>query len=520
MAINFISARSNPREEEICPMGPTQMFNTVEGMIKEVFPQLLNKEDYKVGQAKNCTHEIRLKPGTTPIKHRVRRVPVHLRDELKACIDSMLERGIIRPSKSEWAAPLVLVRKKDGTLRVCVDYRDLNNATVKDAYPMPNIDDIIYRLYSLEIASTFDLVEGYNQVEMREEHKSICAFATDWGLFEPNVMTFGLTNAPATFQRMMNEVLGEEIDKCCLYLVDELVFSKSREAHFRDVYVVCFRLAAAGLRLKWEKCKIEQEEVEYLGHVITRGQIKPSPTKVQKILQFQLPASVKQLRGFLGLTGYFRKFIRNYSAIASPLYEATSVKDKDGKPIAVGKRRSEKVRLELSEKATLAFEKLKNCLTTTTSENPDVGILLMPNFDKPFVLYTDACDEGLGAVLCQEDEATKCRPIAFYSRKLKASERKYAIGEKELMAIVFAMEHYKVYLYGKEFVVRTDHRPLQWLKDLKNPSTRLARWLIIVRQFSFKIEFISGIQNAAADALFRFFIHGSEEVEDEVESQV
>ena len=139
MAINFISARSNPREKEICPMDPTQMFNTVEGMIKEVFPQLLNKEDDKVGQAKNCTYEIRLKPETTPIKHWVRRVPVHLRDELKVCIYSILEKGIIMPSKSEWAAPLVVVRKKDGTLRVCVDYRDLNNATVKDAYTIPDI---------------------------------------------------------------------------------------------------------------------------------------------------------------------------------------------------------------------------------------------------------------------------------------------------------------------------------------------------------------------------------------------
>ena len=165
-----------------------------------------------------------------------------------------MARGIIRPSKSEWAAPLVLVRKKDGALRVCVDYRDLNNATVKDAYPMPNIDDLIYRLNELEVATTFDLVEGYNQVEMKEEHKSLCAFATDWGLFEPNVMTFGLTNAPATFQRMMNETLGDEIDKCCLvYLDDVLIYSKSREEHFRDVYAVCFRLAAAGLRLKWEK---------------------------------------------------------------------------------------------------------------------------------------------------------------------------------------------------------------------------------------------------------------------------
>ena len=245
--------------------------------------------------------------------------------------------------------------------------------------------------------------------------------------------------------------------------------------------------------------------------MITKERIKPSPAKVQKILDFPVPVNVKQLRGFLGLTGYFRKFIKGYSSIASPLYEATSIKDKNGQPMTIGKRRSERVTLELSDKARLAFERLKHCLTTTTEDSPEAGILLMPDFAKPFVLYTDACDEGLGAVLCQMEDTKKCRPVAFYSRKLKTSERKYAIGEKELMAIVFAMEHYKIYLYGREFVVRTDHRPLQWLRDLKNPSTRLARWLIIARQFIFKIEFISGIQNAAADALSRYFIHGEED---------
>ena len=177
-------------------------------------------------------------------------------------------------------------------------------------------------------------------MEMLEAHKPLCEFATDWGLFEPNVMPFGLTNAPATFQRMMNDILDKELDKCCLvYPDDVLIFSNPRETHFRDVYVICFRLATAGLRLKWAKCREEQLSVEYLGLVITKRRIKPSPSKVQKIVDFQQPTSVKQLRGFLGLTGYFRKFIKSCSSIASPLYEATSVKDSNGKPITVGKKR-------------------------------------------------------------------------------------------------------------------------------------------------------------------------------------
>ena len=179
------------------------------------------------------------------------------------------------------------------------------------------------------------------------------------------------------------------------------------ESYFRDVYIVCFRLAENGVRLKWKKCKFGQEEVEYLGHVISKNAIRPSPSKIQKISDFQLPDNVKQMRGFLGLTGYFRKFIKNYSTIAAPLYDALQIKDENGHTVNVSKRQSEKKAITITEKEKEAFEKLKLCLVTTPDENPDLGILMMPDFEKPFVLYTDACHEGLGAVLCQEDE-TKC----------------------------------------------------------------------------------------------------------------
>ena len=301
---------------------------------------------------------------------------------------------------------------------------------------------------------TFDLVEGYNQVEMIETYKPLCAFATDCGLFEQNVMTFGLTNAPATFQRMMNDVLGEELDKCCLvYLDDVLIFSNSREAHFRDVYVVCFRLATAGSRLKWEKCRVEQMEVEYLGNVITKGRIKPSPSKEQKIFDFQQPTSVKQLRG--------PRWKRKSSFLeVERMSDHYHHREPRGRGIADA---------EFRERIHTVY----GCLW-----------------------------RRFGGRIVSGEQEQKLRLVAFYSRKLKASERKYAIGEKEPMAIVFAMEHYKVYLYGKEFVVRTDHRPLQWLKDRKNPTTRLGRLLIIARQFAFRIEFVSGTQNAAADELY------------------
>ena len=259
------------------------------------------------------------------------------------------------------------------------------------------------------IATTFDLAESYNQVLVREEDRPKTAFATDWGLNECNVMSFGLTNAPATFQRMMTMILGSEIGKTCLvYLDDILIYSSSREQHYKDVYVICFRLAASGLKLKWKKCKIEQKEVEYLGHIISSQFIKPSPMKVQTIGVFPTPTTIKQMRGFLGLTSYFRKFIKNFSSLAAILYDATTVKDENGKTVMIGKKQSDKYPVKLSKEGLEAFEKLKQYLTTTSNESSENGILLMPDFTQQFIVYTDACDEGLGAVLCQNDQSTSC----------------------------------------------------------------------------------------------------------------
>ena len=234
-----------------------------------------------------------------------------MREKLKKSIDSMLERGIIRHSTPEWASPIVLVRKKTDELRVCIDYRVLNKATIKDAFPIPNKEDLVYQLNLMLIATTFDLVESYNQVLVKEEDRPKTAFVPDWGLFECNVMSFGLTNTPATFQRMMTMILGNEIGKSCLvYLDNILIYSSDREQHFRDAYVICFRLAASGLKLKWKKCKVEQQtEVEYLGHIISSQYIKPSPLKVQRNQEFEVPKTIKEMRGFLVLMSYFRKFI-------------------------------------------------------------------------------------------------------------------------------------------------------------------------------------------------------------------
>ena len=253
--INVIASRDNSREEREVIEEADKTVDSVENMIRV---ELLNKKDGSVGQATNCEHEISLKPGTAPVKYRIRLVPVQLRYEFKVCNDSSLARSIIRTSKSAWAASIMLVRRLGGSIRVCVNYSYLINATVKDAYPMPNIDYLIYRLHQLEIATIFDLIVGFNRVEKSKTHKPFSEFVKDWGLFESNFMNVGLTNASAKLQNMIKEVLVEEKDKRCLVYSDNvLIFTSSREANFRDVKVFCFRLSAVGLRLKWENCRDE-----------------------------------------------------------------------------------------------------------------------------------------------------------------------------------------------------------------------------------------------------------------------
>jgi hypothetical protein len=298
---------------------------TIRNMLLEEYPDIIAK-DGELGRVSICKHKIELVPDGKPFKQQVRRVPVHLRAEFEENLKSMLDRGIIRRSKSEFASPVVLVRKKNGQLRICIDYRRLNSITKKDSFPLPNMDDLIhdYLAKSTEF-SLGDCAEGYLQVEIAVEDKHKTAFITEWGLFEFEVMPFGLTNAPATFQRMMEVAFEKGLRKFVLVFVDDvIVFSRNFDDHLKHVREMFETFRCCNLKLRIEKCAFAQPQVEFLGHVVGNGEVRPSPSKVKAIADFVRPDSVKKLRGFLGLAGWLRKFIRNFAAKAAPLYKAVA----------------------------------------------------------------------------------------------------------------------------------------------------------------------------------------------------
>jgi hypothetical protein len=436
------------------------------------------------------THEIKIKPNTEPIKQKTRGIPTSFREEFKRTIMEMKKAGLIVNSKSPWCSPVRLVRKKDGTIRVCVDFRKLNNVTIKDAYPIPIIDNLFDYLATALYFTTLDLASGYYQVMMDSNSQEYTAFACDFGFFEYRVMPMGLTNACATFQRLMNNVLDGLIGKICLvYLDDIIIFSNTLEEHIEHVKLVAQRLREHNLKIKLSKCKFAQKRVEYLSHIIENGSIKPNPAKVEAISKCKVPTTVKQVQSFLGLVCYYRKFINNCSTIASPLINLTK----------------KNIDFIWDEACQSAFDQLKQILMSDQ-------MLALPNYNKIFRLETDASGYGVGAVLSQQIDK-QWKPIAYFSKHLSATERNYSTSERELLAIVLAIEKFKQYLYGREFIIKTDHKPLQFLLTTDVPSARLARLQQRIKWYDFKIEYKEGKRNGNADALSRLVLEEDKQCE-------
>ncbi|CAF1476348.1 unnamed protein product [Didymodactylos carnosus] len=399
--------------------------------------------------------------------------------QLTTCYTMMSSHRRLAP----WAAPVVLAPKKDGTLRFCVDYRKLNVLTVKDAYPIPRVDDTLDSLQQAKFVSTLDLRSGYWQVEMDPESRAKIAFVTPRGLFEFNVMPFGLCNAPATFQRLMDIVLaGLKWQSCLVYIDDIIIFSPTFEQHLLDLEAVFLRLKEANLTLKASKCEFCRKELKYLGHLITPDGIKPDPSLVSAVQRFPPPQKIKDLQSFLGLTGYYRRFVKNYAKIAEPLL--------------VQLRKNPSRSFFWDSDCQAAFCLLKDKLT-------HAPIMNVPNFCHPFILEVDACDYGLGAILVQEYDQHKY-VIAYASRTLTPAERKYGATEKEALAIVWATKHFRPYIEGVHVTVRSDCKALQWLKNFKDSTGRLARWALKLDAFDLTIEHRSGKTNENADALSRY----------------
>ena len=415
-----------------------------------------------------------------PVRQPSRRVPFALRSKITEMVQNMLKMGVIQESVSPWASPVVMVRKKDNSLRFCVDYRQLNALTRKDTFPLPRIDDLLDQLRGRVIFSTLDARRGYWQIRVQEESVPKTAFITHDGLFEFRVMPFGLCNAPATFQRLMQRVLSGLSEFCVVYIDDILVFSRSIEEHCGHLKRIFQRLEEVGIKLHPEKCQLAKSEVTYLGHIVSAQGIFPNPDKVQAVKCFPQPTSVKSVREFLGLAGYYRRFVPGFSKIAAPLH----LHLRSG------------VKFEWNQASQAAFERLKELLITPP-------LLAYPDFDRSFILHTDASGEGLGAVLEQEQEDGLLHPIAYASRSLSKHERRYGITELEALGVVWALKHFRAYLWGHTCTVYTDHAPVQSFLKSRHPSGKLARWAEVVAEYDVEIRYRPGRVNSNADALSR-----------------
>ena len=421
--------------------------------------------------------------GTAPpIRLPPYQIPYAYREAVREELEEMKKSGVIEPSHGEWSSPIVVVKKKDGNIRMCVDFRRLNSVTPADAYPMPRADELIDKIGKAKYITTLDLSKGYWQVPMKEEDKVKTAFTTPSGLFQFTVMPFGLSGAPATFQRMMDRLIRGLENSTGAYIDDIAIFSETWKEHLDHVKQVFLRLRDNNLTAKPKKCQFGMTECFYLGHVVGNGPVKPDPEKIRAVHDYPTPETKKQVRSFLGLTGYYRKFIENYVTIAAPLTDLTK------------KRLPDKV--QWTKECEEAFMMLKHILCSSP-------VLANPDFDKQFILQTDASNRGVGAVLSQKDAEGRDKPIAFFSRKLLPREQRYSTVKQECLAIKLGVEAFKVYLIGKPFVIQTDHRSLKWLNRLKEKNSRLTRWSLALQPYSFVVEHRAGTANGNADALSR-----------------
>jgi hypothetical protein len=495
--VNTVHVRAEPSIDQ------NEDENEITRLVKRDFGDLIASGLDTLTQTNVCEHEINLS-DQTPVHQPLRRVPFPMKAEFKQIIDDMLANGLVVPCTSPWCSPTVLVKKKDGTLRICVDFRRLNDQTIKDRYPIPKIDDMLATLRHGLIFSSIDLASGYHQIRLKPDDRFKTAFGTEYGLFMYTVMPFGLCNAPATFQRMMEKTLDGLIGHCCaVYFDDVLVYSKTVEEHVIHLASVLERLREANLKIQLKKCRWGVAEVEYLGHVVGGGVVKPRLEKIKILSEMPVPTSLAKLSKFLGLVGFYRKFVKNFAKIAAPLYNVEEVSK----------------RLVWSVEHQTSFESLRSCLTGYNGLS-ECGILALPNFEQEFRIETDASNDGMGAVLSQKDETTsEFRPVSFWSKRFIGAERKYATSEKELMAVVRAIQHFKQYVYGAHFEVVSDHQPLKWLYGLADPAPRLARWQTVLREYEFTIVHRKGTAHSNADALSRWFsdepVEEATEVEDD-----
>ena len=401
--------------------------------------------------------------------------PVELK-ELKVQMEELLSKGFVKTSTSPWEAPVLFVKKKYGSLRLCIDYRQLNKVTFRNQYPLPRIDDLFDQLQGAKVFSKIDLRSGYHQLKVRREDVPKTAFRTRYGHYEFLVMPFGLTNVPAAFMDLMNRVFGPYLDKFVIVFIDDiLVYSSSKEEHAKHLRIVLQTLREHQLYAKFIKCQFWLDRVAFLGHVVSAEGISVDPQKIEAIVYWKPPTNITEVRSFLGLAGYYRKFVEGFSKIATPLTKLT--------------RKEEKfIWLEACQNC---FDELKQRLTTAP-------VLTLPSRSEGFTVYYDASRQGLGRVLMQLD-----RVIAYASRQLKKHEVNYPTHDLELAAVVFALRIWRHYLYGVPCRIFTDHKSLHYLFSQKYLNMRQRRWIELIKDYDCTIEYHPGKANVVADVLSR-----------------
>ncbi|KAJ4792481.1 polyprotein [Rhynchospora pubera] len=424
--------------------------------------------------SRTIDHRIPLRKETNAINVRPYRYPQFQKNEIEHLVADLLQSGAIRPSQSAFRSPVLLVKKKDGTWRFCVDYRALNVATIRDRFSIPTVDELLDELHGATVFSKLDLRSGYHQIRIHEPDIHKTAFRTHHGHFEFVVMPFGLCNAPSTFQALMNEVFQPLLRKfVVIFFYDILIYSCSLEAHLQHLHQVFQILHDNQLFVKSSKCTFAASEITFLGHIITAVGVTADPNKLSAVSAWPPPKNQRQLRSFLGLAGYYRRFVRHYASIAAPL---TDLLTKDG--------------FHWSFKEQEAFEQLKMALMTAP-------VLSLPDFNRPFIVETDASGVGIGAVLSQDKH-----PIAFYSKKLSPLMQGKSTYIREMFAQSAVMK-WRQYLLGRHFVIRTDHRSLHHMLRQTVQTPEQQQFCSKLVGYDFSIEYKPSASNTAADALSR-----------------
>lgn len=453
--------------------------------------------EFDLGRTNITEHSIKL-TDDNPVKQRHRRIPPSMYEEVRNHLKGMLKAGIISESDSPYASPMVLVRKRDNSLRICVDYREINNRTVKDAYYLPRIDETMDAMAGSKWFSSLDLKSGFWQVEVKESDKHKTAFtAGGLGLFQHNTMPMGMTNSPATFQRLMEKCLGDlQPQQCLAYLDDLCVYSSTVSEHFERLERVFEALQKANLKLKPGKCKLFRKSVSFLGHVISEDGISTDGEKIAAVKNWPIPKCVKDVQRFLGFAGFYRRFVKDFSKVVKPIVDLLG--GNCNKKSAKKKKKKTNIPWRWGEEQQVAFDKVIELLCSAP-------VLGFAEYKLPFILHTDASISGLGAILYQQ-QGDRLRVIAYASRGLSKSERNYPANKLEFLALKWSVtEKFHDYLYGHHCDVRTDNNPLTYILSTAKLDALGHRWLAALSMYDLSISYRSGKRNIDADALSRMY---------------